>query len=183
MARVGGFSDCIEIQVIEKAKAGDVSAFEVIYRQYSQACFQLALRMCANRALAQDITQEVFVKVFRKLSTYHGNGSFAGWLRQIAVRESLNRLRVKKDESPLEEESIRSDDLFNSEWVLAQRDLTSLLSNLPGNYRSVLILHEVEGFTHQEIAEMLDKSVSFSKVTLLRAYKKLQAMVVNEEAK
>ncbi|WP_196139074.1 RNA polymerase sigma factor [Aliikangiella sp. G2MR2-5] len=175
-----GFSQTLPEELIERAKLGDRSAFEQIYCTYAKACYNLAYRVCQQPALAQDIVQDCFVKLMQKIGQYKGEGYFSGWLRRIVANETINRVRkqnrltlVGDDESGMLDSAVT---VFDSRWVLSEDRLTELLGKLSLNARAVLWLHEVEGYSHQEIAEMFGKSESFSKVTLSRAYSQLRKM-------
>jgi len=184
MTTASGFQQNLPEEIIRRAQTGDMLACEKIYRTYSKACFNLALRICSNKAMSQDIVQDVFIKVISRISSYKHQGSFAGWLRRIVAHETVNRIKsenrvhlVSVDETF----DIESNNLFNQEWLISCKDLESLLNKLPTTSRAVLWLHEVEGFNHKEIATLYNKSESFSKVTLSRAYTSLKANVLRQE--
>lgn len=173
-----GFSKQLPDKVVIKAKKGDRIALELVYQTYVDASYTLAFRMCQNQSLAQDITQESFIKVINNICTFEQKGSFAGWIRKIVVREALNRMKADRNvnwESDWDIDELQCDDLFTYDWLSACVDLENLLANLSVTARTVLLLHEVEGLTHKEIAEIYGKSESFSKTTLNRAYKHLKA--------
>jgi RNA polymerase sigma-70 factor (ECF subfamily) len=179
-----GFQQQLPNEVIRQAQAGDMLAFETIYNTYANACYSLALRISGNAALAQDIVQEVFIKIINKISSFRNEGYFAGWVRRIVANETINRI---KSETRLhlvgEEEALNcpSGDLFEQDWLSACRDLDTLVTKLSATSRAVLLLHEVEGYSHKEIAELYGKSESFSKVTLSRAYASLKKIVLKQE--
>ena len=186
MTSVTGFQQQISQDLIRQAQTGDMLAFERIYQTYADACYTLALRISGNRTLAQDVVQEVFIKVINKIGDYRNEGHFAGWLRRIAANETINRIRsetrlhlVGEDEA----KNYPADSLFEIEWLNACRDLDGLLSQLTTTSRAVLLLHEVEGYSHKEIAKMYQKSESFSKITLSRAYARLRASILKQEQK
>jgi RNA polymerase sigma-70 factor (ECF subfamily) len=122
----------------------------------------------------------------KSLGDYKFNGSFAGWLKQITVRVAIdhinrdNKINVVTDEDMT---LISSNDIFDFNWLESCRDLNFLLEQLPITSRAVLLLHEVEGYSHKEIAALYQKSESFSKVTLSRAYVVLKKLVLSEERK
>ena len=183
MAEKSEFQQKVSEELIDLAKAGDVAAFEHIYESYAGNCYALAMRLCGNHSTAQDIVHETFIKVFKNLQSYRGNGVFAAWLKRITTNESINRIKsmgrihlVGEDELIANE----SNDLFASNWVDACRDLNKLLGKLSETARAVLILHEVEGYTHKEIAKLFDKTEGFSKATLSRAYAALKKLALTE---
>jgi RNA polymerase sigma factor (sigma-70 family) len=181
-----GFQQQVTKELISQAQSGDMLAFEKIYNTYANACFQLAFGISRNRTLAQDIVQEVFIKIINKIADYRDEGNFAGWIRRITSNETINRV---KSESRLHliggemSESCPSNDLFDHNWLSVCRDLDGLLKQLSTTSRAVLLLHEVEGYSHKEIARIFEKSESFSKTTLSRAYTSLKKIVLKQEQK
>lgn len=184
MTKLKGFQQVISRDVIQLAQTGDMLAFEQIYLMYADASYNLALRITDNQALAQDIVQEAFIKIMNKVADFRHEGSFAGWLRRIVVYETINRI---KHENKLylvtENECVEteSNDLFDYEWLNACMDLNVFLTQLTMTSRTVLLLHEVEGYKHKEIASLYGKSESFSKITLSRAYASLRNIALKQE--
>jgi RNA polymerase sigma factor (sigma-70 family) len=178
------FSVEIPNEIIEQAKSGSSDAFEQIYRTYSKSCYLLAWRILGNKTLAQDIVHDVFIKVMNKIHTFQANGYFAGWLRKIVVRESINRIKVEAKIHLISDDdlhNIECTDLFNNNWLSSCHDLEALTCHLSTTSRAVLFLHEVEGYNHKEIALLFNKSESFSKVTLSRAYRTLKKTLTEQE--
>ncbi len=174
-----GFSKSIPEQVIRLAQKGDQKSFEHIYLTYVDASFNLAYRICNDAQLAEDIVQNSFIKVFRAIKKFRFNGAFAGWIRRIVSNETISRIRERTRLQLVDCELVaepESQNLFESQWILAVKDLDHLLNQLSTTARAVVLLHEVEGYNHQEIANMFDKSESFSKVTLSRALSKLKSI-------
>jgi len=181
-----GFQQQISKELIAKAQTGDMFALEQIYKLYAGACYSLAYRICGKQSLAQDVVQEVFIKVINKIDEYRNDGSFSGWIRRIVANESINRVKSEKRLHLVdndETENIPSQDLFGFEWLSACKDLDVLLTTLTTTSRAVLWLHEVEGYNHKEIAQFYDKSESFSKTTLSRAYLSLRKKLLAKEPK
>lgn len=181
-----GFQQQVSLRAIEKAADGDIKSFEIIYQTYASACFSLAFRMTYSRAAAEDITQEAFLKVFKSLASYHQGGSFAGWVRKVLVNEAIDHLRSNKKlnlvfDTELTEKELSG--LFDTNWALDAFTLEQYLAKLSATSRSVLILHEIEGYKHREIAELFNKTESFSKMALKRAYSELKTLVEIEEVK
>lgn len=184
MTELKGFQLTISQDVIQLAQMGNMLAFEKIYHKYSDASYNLALRITNNDALAQDIVQEAFIKVMNKIVDFRYQGSFAGWLRRIVVYETINRIKFESKLHLVSENEFletKSNDLFDYEWLSACVDLNVLLKQLSITSRTVLLLHEVEGYKHKEIATLYGKSESFSKITLSRAYASLQKMALKQE--
>jgi RNA polymerase sigma-70 factor (ECF subfamily) len=173
--------------LLARARAGDRAAFEQLYRWFERPVFTLALRIAGNREEAQDVLQDTMLKVLGRIGEFRGAGSpFWGWLRQIAVNEALMRLR--RDKRIAQEIGVDDPGLFAedpaplppaaADAALLQRALAAL----PAATRSVLWLYHAEGYTHEEIAALMQRTPSFSKSQLSRGTKKLRAALEIEEA-
>ena len=178
-----GFSQKTENTVIKMAQSGDRIAMEKIYNTYAKPCFCLANRIVANQALAQDIVHSVFVRVMKSIEGYSFKGSFAGWVRQIAVNESISQVRRQTQHSQNqhstfaeydEETIVDTESRFDTPWWEACHDLSQLTERLSPEARAVLFLHELEGYSHKEIAALFNKSESFSKQSLARTLRYLK---------
>lgn len=169
------FEIAIDELLLARAKRGEQDAIEEIYRAFCGPVYTLALRICASRDKAEDVVQDTFIEAFAKLNQFRGEAPFWGWLRRVAINNTLQKLRAQKrlslvseDDHPHELTSLQNTSPADS------MDLDKMLSRLPAITRSVVWLHDVEGYTHCEIAEMMGKSESFSKSQLARAYEKLR---------
>jgi RNA polymerase sigma factor (sigma-70 family) len=166
--------------LLTRAKNGEAAAFEQLYRWFERPVFTLALRLCGQREEAQDILQETMLKLFGKISEFRGDSPLWGWLRQITVNECLMRLRKRypAQELDLESESdyLEADILLPPQAADAQL-LAQAMNQLPAITRSVLWLYHVEGYTHDEIAGLMDKTISFSKSQCARGGKKLRELL------
>jgi len=179
-----GFHQDLPKEVITQAQSGSPIALQSIYQTYGEACYNLAVRICGNKYLSQDIVQESFITIINKISQFNHSGSFAGWVRRITANETINRIRAETKLYLVDDfktESLESNDLFGIEWLNANLDLNILLNQLSTTQRAVLILHELDGFTHKEIAKMFDNSESFSKTTLSRAYSHLKELALKTQ--
>jgi len=166
--------------MVNKLKSGDLKAQAELYQLFSKASFNLALRILTNRASAEDVVHDVFIKIFRKIEGFANKSKFGFWLRRIVINECYDRIRrSKKEDISFSEDIMDASDsnLVNLSMAEAEYDLHSLLDRLPALARSVLWLHQVEGLRHQEIAEIFGKSESFSKMTLSRTLLELKKMV------
>lgn len=183
---MSAFSDTdLPPDVVERARSGDVGAWEAIYRSFERPVFTLARRLVPQRAAAEDLAQDVFVEVLTRLHQYEGRGSFAGWVRSIAVNKCLMHLRSpwRRGLRWLDAASDEASDA--SSWPAevtrgdcdARIDVERALARLPDDSRIVVWLHDVEGYTHAEIGALFGKTPSFSKSQLLRAHEKLRAML------
>lgn len=158
--------------VVARAQRGDPKALEELYRAYSPAAYNLARRICRTTEDAEDVLQETFFEVCRSIRNYRGDGSVWGWIRTVTSSKALMRLRRNK---------YRDTDELHDELAPARQaspalrmDLESALDRLSGTARAVVWLHDVEGYTHEEIAGQMGKSVSFSKSQLARAHQRLR---------
>ena len=176
-----GFSYDVDGEVLVRAKQGDVAAMSQIYRQFSAPVYTLGLRICPGNADAEDVVQDTFIDAFRKLDQYRGDAPFWAWLKRVAINTALMRLRKERRwDRALEE--VNSDDLNNHAAVRANdpsnaMDAEKKLSQLPAVTRTVLWLHDVEGYTHREIAGMMGKTESFSKSQLSRGHEKMRVLL------
>jgi RNA polymerase sigma factor (sigma-70 family) len=174
---------------IELARAGNEAALAEIYRAYEIPVRTLARRIVTPRSAAEDVAQDVFVDVITRLHQYEGRGSFAGWVRSIAVSRCLMHLR-----SPWHRGqrwltgATRSIDELHQDWQAERRpgaaadradaiDLERALARLGDNARAVVWLHDVEGYTHAEIGALFGASASFSKSQLARAHERLRDLL------
>ena len=163
--------------LVARARTGCREAFEQIYRRFERPVFTLALRICGDREVAGDVLQDTMLKLFHHLPDYRGDCPFWGWLRQIAVNEALMRLR--RSAKGFKEEDVYEAELPDTAGLLPARaaeagQLLDALQTLPPVTRSVLWLYHAEGFTHEEIAGQMGKTVSFSKSQLARGTRKLR---------
>jgi RNA polymerase sigma-70 factor, ECF subfamily len=176
----------IDQQVISGAKQGDSDCFESLYRHHKRYVYSLCLRITRNQADAEDLTQEVFLQVFRKVATFRGDSAFLTWLHCVALNVVLKHLRKKK-RVPVVLEPLESDNTTTTpKWQVAAADYTFALfvdrillerciSQLPPGYRRTFLLHHVEGYEHEEIATMMRCSVGNSKSQLHKARLKMRA--------
>ena len=185
--------DPVEAEALAKAQAGDHHAFAHLYSLHKRRIYSLCLRMVGNIAEAEDLTQEAFLQLHRKIATFRGDSAFSTWLHRLAVNVVLMQLRKKGlslislDEAmePVPDEgpgrSFGAPDLRLS-GSIDRLALERAVANLPAGYRLILILHDVEGFEHNEIAAMLDCSIGNSKSQLHKARLKLRdALRINTE--
>jgi RNA polymerase sigma-70 factor (ECF subfamily) len=159
------------IQLIEACKKGDRSAQEALYNRFASKMMGICMRYAGDHDLAADMLQEGFIKVFRYLHQFRGEGSAEGWIRRIMVNTALAHLRKQKAlqyKVPLSEADECSEDETATPSMNAD-DLMELVQQLPDGYRTVFNLYAIEGYEHQEIAEMLGISEGTSKSQVARA--------------
>jgi RNA polymerase sigma factor (sigma-70 family) len=152
---------------------------EELYRRFSPRMYAVCLRYAGTAEEAQDILQEGFIKVFKKLNTFRGEGSFEGWIRRIFVNTAIEHFRRKKYMQPVteKEENTLEGNYLTILDDLAERDIMALVQQLSPGYRTVFNMYVVEGYTHKEIGDMLNISEGTSKSQLSRAKVILQEMV------
>ncbi len=191
MADMSKFADIeIDSGIIKRAVAGDVRAHEIIYRAFSAPVYSICLRFTKSPANAEDLVQETFIEIMRSIGQFRGEAAIGSWIRRIAVSKSLMFLRAAWNKRG---QSLGDDfeDMTAGEPVShgisshpdEAMDLDRALANLPDVSRAVVWLHDVEGFTHKEIAEFMGKTESFSKSQLSRAYQKLRPLLASDEAR
>ncbi|MEM9526178.1 MAG: RNA polymerase sigma factor [Bacteroidota bacterium] len=162
-----------EADLVEACRRQDRRAQKELYDRYSRAMYTACYRICGDFDLANDALQEGFLKVFQKLDTYRGESTVGAWMKVVIVRTALNKLRRKKvtEELPLNYADQEVD------WGTTALDVEYLekaIARLPDGYRAVFVLIEVEGYKHQEVADMLDITIGTSKSQLFYAKKKLR---------
>jgi len=161
-----------DLRLARRASAGDVQAFEQLYRASVSRVHGLCLRMCGNASLAEELTQETFIRAWTKLGTYGGRSAFTTWLHRLAVNVVLGhgRVRSRRDdrERPLEATAGAEEEPSQHRPEEAV-DLERAISALPQGARTVFVLHDVEGYRHQEIARLTGIAVGTSKAQLHRA--------------
>jgi RNA polymerase sigma-70 factor, ECF subfamily len=177
-----------EQDAIERAKQGDAGAFELLYDLHKRRVYSLCLRMTGNTASAEDLTQEAFLQLFRKISTFRGESAFSTWLHRMAVNVVLMQLRKKNlpvvpiDETTEgEEEGTIRKELGAPDSRLAgsidRLHLQRAVDELPPGYRTIFVLHDVEGYEHNEIAGLVGCSIGNSKSQLHKARIKLRELL------
>jgi RNA polymerase sigma-70 factor (ECF subfamily) len=181
-----------EAQAIERAKSGDAEAFEVLYNLHKRRVYSLCLRMTANTAQAEDLTQEAFLQLFRKIGTFRGESAFSTWLHRMAVNVVLMHLRkkglpvVSLEETIETEEEAPRKELGAQDPVLAgsvdRLQLQRAVEDLPPGYRTIFVLHDVEGYEHNEIAGLVGCSIGNSKSQLHKARMKLREFLKTSRA-
>lgn len=163
--------------LLARARGGDATAFEQIYRLFERAAYTLALRMLGQPDAARDVLHEAMFKVFMALGQYRNEAPFWAWLRQIVLNEALMKLR-RRDPPTADVDADEIADIAPPPWVLADAQLLErALEKLPALTRSVLWLYHVEGYSHPEIAGMVGKTTSFSKSQLARGTARLRGLL------
>ena len=164
--------------VLARARTGDAAALEALFRAFESPVYNLARRICRTTEDAEDVLQETFFEVCRSIGRYRGEGSLWGWIRSIAASKALMRLRRNKyrDTDELDDQVMP----MRREDTALRMDLEAALERLGATSRAVVWLHDVEGYTHEEIAGMMGRTVSFSKSQLARAHTRLRRWLGEE---
>jgi RNA polymerase sigma-70 factor (ECF subfamily) len=168
-----------DAELVERAQRGESEAFADLFHAHKARIYSICLRMTNNTAQAEDLTQDAFLQVFRKLSTFKGNSALSTWLYRIAVNTVLMHFRKKAlKQISLDEPSSHDATMVRREYggrdgrlsgAVDRITLTRAIKDLPAGYRTIFLLHEIEGYEHQEIAKILDCSVGNSKSQLHKA--------------
>jgi RNA polymerase sigma-70 factor, ECF subfamily len=186
-------TELTDADVVRLAQNGDAIAFEQVYRLHSRRVYSLCLRMVADPAEAEDLTQDVFLHLFRKIGTFRGESAFSTWLHRMAVNIVLMRLRRKRIANvssdsitnPAEESDTQPKEFGGSDLrlngVIDRITLRAAINELAPGYRAIFILHDVQGFKHSEIAEIFGCSVGNSKSQLHKARTLLRQLLQNAQ--
>jgi RNA polymerase sigma-70 factor (ECF subfamily) len=163
--------------LIERARRGDASAHRALYDSHVERVYRLTYRLTGVEHLARELTQDTFVRAFARIEEFREESAFGTWLHTIAVSVSLNELRRRKREwarnAPLEDATAVAESAPSSDPLLREKVMKAV-NDLPEGCRAVFIMHDAEGYTHQEIAAALGINVGTSKAQLSRARGKLR---------
>jgi len=179
-----------EAEAIEAAKRGDAEAFARLYNLHKRRVYTLCLRMLGNVSAAEDMTQNAFLHLFRKIESFRGDSAFSTWLHRLTVnlvlmqlrKRGLNLVSLEETISPSDEHAPRRDFGSRDPVLAGSVDRVTLeraIAVLPPGYRMVFVLHDVEGYEHNEIAIMLDCSIGNSKSQLHKARLRLRELLRN----
>ena len=168
-------------RTINRCISGDSVAQTLLYNTFAPKMYVICLRYASSVEMAEDILQEGFIKVFSKLHSYSGKGELGGWIRRVIINTALEHLRKYHNPKYHFSDINQYTDISNEEDILEQLTLQEVLAaikNLPSSYRVVLNLYAIDGYSHQEIADMLQISVGNSKQRLLRARNMLKKLMM-----
>lgn len=170
-----------DFELAQASARGDLAAFEMLYERHHRRVYSLCLRMVANATEAEDLTQEVFIQLFRKAGSFRGESAFTTWLHRMTVNHVLMHFRkrgVKYEKTTEEGEIGELQDVIQSgaerPRYVDRIALDKAVRELPRGYRTVFVLHDIEGFEHEEIGKMLGVSVGTSKSQLHKARLRLR---------
>ena len=182
-----------EAETIEKAKQGEASAFQALYDRHKRRVYSLCLRMTSNTAEAEDLAQEAFLQLYRKIGTFRGESAFSTWLHRLSVNVVLMHLRKKslpvvslEETTQAGEDDTPKKDFGADDLALAgsidRLHLRRAIESLPPGYRMIFVLHDVEGYEHNEIATIVGCSIGNSKSQLHKARMKLRDLLKTHRA-
>jgi RNA polymerase sigma-70 factor (ECF subfamily) len=176
-----------DVELARLAAAGNISAFERLYERYHRRTYSLCLRMTSSQTESEDLTQEVFIQLFRKVGSFRGESAFSTWLHRLTVNQVLMHFRRRsvKNEKTSEDGEMPEQIMPGTENqskmpVLDRIALKRAIDQLPPGYRSAFVLHDVEGYEHEEVARILGISVGTSKSQLHKARLKLRGLLIKQ---
>jgi RNA polymerase sigma-70 factor (ECF subfamily) len=167
----------IDPAVLALAKHGDTRAHAELYVVFAPFVFTLARRMLASRVLAEDVLQETFIDVIRKIASFRGDAEFGFWVRRIAVNQCLMHMRSAWSARRVDTEHFDDEASASGASPDDRIELERALDELTATARAVVWLHDVEGLTHREIGKLMGRSTSFSKSQLARAHERLKSLL------
>jgi RNA polymerase sigma-70 factor (ECF subfamily) len=176
-------------ELAQKSAAGDTEAFAQLYHRHFRRVYSLCLRMLGNPTQAEDLTQEVFIHLFNKIGSFRGESAFTTWLHRMTVnhvlmffRKASTRSELVTDEGETPVQIVRGTENPNAMPVVDRIALEKAIQQLPTGYRTVFVLHDVEGYEHEEIARTLKISEGTSKSQLHKARLKLRTLLRQQTA-
>lgn len=172
-----------------RAAESDMSAFEEIYDRHHRRVYSICMRMLQNATEAEDLTQEVFIQLYRKIGSFRGDSAFTTWLHRLTVNQVLMHFRkrsVKMEKTTEEGETpvqiVNGTENPRQMPVVDRIALDAAIAQLPPGYRSVFVLHDIEGYEHEEVAKILGCSVGTSKSQLHKARLKMRKLLQKKAA-
>jgi RNA polymerase sigma-70 factor, ECF subfamily len=176
-----------DLELCQLAASGSLAAFEIIYQRYHRRTYSLTMRMTNNASEAEDLTQEVFIQLFRKSGSFRGDSAFSTWLHRLTVNQVLMHFRRRSvknekvsDDGEMPEQTVHGTANPNKMPVVDRIALKNAIAELPNGYRNVFVLHDVEGYEHEEVARMMGISVGTSKSQLHKARLKLRGLLIKQ---
>ena len=181
-------ADAPDFDLTRLAASGSIAAFELLYERYHRRTYGLCLRMTNSQTEAEDLTQEVFIQLFRKIGSFRGESAFSTWLHRLTVNQVLMHFRrrnVKNEKTSesgeIPEQIVPGTENHTKMPVLDRIGLRDAVSELPPGYKKVFLLHDVQGYEHEEVARILKISVGTSKSQLHKARLKLRGLLIKQK--
>ena len=169
-----------DADLVARCRAGDTQAFEAVYRAHAPRVYSLARRMAGSADEADDLMQEIFLHVYRKIGTFKGDAALGTWLYRLALNRCLDYVRGRHARMDRVTDSL-DDDVVElrspAETPIARMDLERAIQQLPDGCRAAFVLHDVEGFDHKEVARLLGIAEGTSKSQVFKARLKLRAVL------
>lgn len=173
-----------DVELTKMATGGDMAAFEEIYKRHHRRVYSICLRMLQNTSEAEDLTQDVFIQLYRKIGSFRGDSAFTTWLHRMTVNQVLMHFRKRTvryekttDEGETPDQVVTGTADPGRMRIVDKIALENAITQLPDGYKNVFVLHDVEGFEHEEVARILGCSVGTSKSQLHKARLKLQKLL------
>jgi RNA polymerase sigma-70 factor, ECF subfamily len=177
-----------DIDLCRLASGGSLAAFEILYQRYHRRTYSLCLRMTGSQTEAEDLTQEAFIQLFRKVGSFRGDSAFSTWLHRLTVNQVLMHFRRRSvknektsEDGEMPEQAVHGTANPAKMPVVDRIALKKAISELPNGYRRVFVLHDVEGFEHEEVARLMGISVGTSKSQLHKARLKLRGLLLQRQ--
>lgn len=168
-----GFGTVLDPEVLQQARRGKTLAFETIYRLYGRSCYNLALRIVGEPATAEDIVQDVFLRMMASISKFRGDAPFGAWLKRMTVNSTIDVVRRNRRIDGADPEDRFAMLASPSSSAESRVDAWNRLMRLSPRERAVVVLHELEGYTHKELAAIFGQSESYSKSILARSLRRI----------
>lgn len=176
-----------DLELCRLAADGSLPAFEIIYQRHHRRVYSLCLRMTSSQTEAEDLTQEVFIQLFRKAGSFRGDSAFSTWLHRMTVNQVLMHFRRRSvknekvsDDGEIPEQTVHGTANPDRMPVVDRIALKNAIVELPNGYKNVFVLHDIEGYEHEEVARMLKISVGTSKSQLHKARLKLRGLLIKQ---
>jgi RNA polymerase sigma-70 factor, ECF subfamily len=170
-----------DAEIVARSRAGDSEAFETLYRRHAGRIYTLASRMAGSAEDGEDLLQEIFLQVYRKLESFKGDASVGTWLYRLAVNHCLDYVRSRRAKMNKLTETLNAGTSFEPvaprETPIARMDLERAIERLPDGCREAFVLHDVEGFDHKEVARLMDIAEGTSKSQVFKARAKLRVLL------
>jgi RNA polymerase sigma-70 factor, ECF subfamily len=169
------------MDLVARCRAGEVEAFETLYREHASRLYTLACRMAGSREDGEDLLQEIFLQAYRKLGSFKGDSSIGTWLYRLALNHCLDYVRSRRAKMNKLTETLDAETSFEPtarrDTPIARMDLERAVERLPEGCREAFVLHDVEGFDHKEVADLLGIAEGTSKSQVFKARMKLRGFL------
>ena len=182
--KIASYSAAKDFDLTQAAAAGDMGAFEEVYQRHHRRVYSICLRMLQNAHEAEDLTQDVFIQLYRKIGSFRGDSAFTTWLHRMTVNQVLMHFRKRNvkfekttEEGETPDQVVAGTANPDKMPIVDKIALENAIDQLPEGYKNVFVLHDVEGFEHEEVAKILGCSVGTSKSQLHKARLKLRKLL------